>query len=537
MTSRSSCVGGEGLLKELRAYCSPSPPGKEITEEGLKEIIHRWGSGSPNNNKLRGYFYFFFFHLLSYEQLTEGLVNTVLQYFPEAVKQRSKSKKTALHVLLMNKVVTLNMVKILVDAHPQIVEHKDVKNLTALHCLCCNPIVDATAKQEILHFLIQKNRVLMKIAVDGGAFPVHYASLHSFTPVAFMQKLIEAYPESLLKSLTLSGLTPLHVACLHGNLPMAKILVKANSNCLNVFARSRGYPINAAICGAYREKSTHPCVDLVRLLVNYSESKVAFQEYQGRLPLHLACLAASRIWRDDVQGWDRFEAHIPPDLELVKILFDAFPGAIENSILKRDMQANEHERLFHPKVMEFLNYHRVFTLPYNELREKYDPLPLHFAIMKNECLGSIKLLVDGNPAAVHIPDNNGAMPLHLAIQHHHSAEVIRFLVDKNTGETLRIADLEGNTALHRACHSARFEIIALLLDKHGAVSVSNRNLKGKLPIELLLFETDADLDRESTRYTESIFRLVSAYPAVVMGNLLGVYDANSGTGPIWMRVS
>lgn len=434
------------------------------------------------------------------------------------------------------------MVKILVDAYPQIVGHRDVKNFTALHCLCYNPSVDATAKQEILHFLLQKNRVLIEIADDGGALPVHYASMHSITPVAFMQKIIEAYPESLLKTLRLSGFTPLHVTCLHGNLPMAKVLVKANSNCLNVFARSRGYPINAAITGAYRKrkerKATHPDVDLVRLLVNSPESKVAFQEYLGRLPLHLACLAASRIWRNDTQGWDRFEAHLPPNLEeIVKILFDAFPGAIENSILKQDMQANEHERLFHPKVMEFLNYHRVFTLPYNELKEKYYPLPLHFAIMKNECLGSIKLLVDGNPAAAHIPDNNGAMPLHLAIQHHHSPEVIRFLVDKNTGKTLRIADLEGNTALHHACRSAKFEIIALLLDKHGAVSVSNRNLKGKLPIELLLFQTDADLDRESTRYTESIFRLVRACPTVVMGNLLGLYDANSGTGPIWMRVS
>lgn len=106
MTSRSSCVEGEGLFKELRAYFSPSP-GKEITEEGLKEIIHQWGwSWSPNNNKRKGYF--FFFHLLSCAQLTEGLVNTALQHFPEAVKQRSKCKKTALHVLLMNKFVTLN---------------------------------------------------------------------------------------------------------------------------------------------------------------------------------------------------------------------------------------------------------------------------------------------------------------------------------------------------------------------------------------------------------------------------------------------
>ena len=138
--------------------------------------------------------------------------------------------------------------------------------------------------------------------------------------------------------------------------------------------------------------------------------------------------------------------------------------------------------------------------------------------MKNECLGSIKLLVGGNPDAVHIPYKNGAMPLHLAIQHHRCPKVIRYLVDKNTEQTLGIADLEGNTALHLACRSAKCEIIAILLDKHGAVSVSKQNRNGKLPIELLLFETaDADLDRQSTRYTNSIFRLVRAHPLVVMG--------------------
>lgn len=315
--------------------------------------------------------------------------------------------------------------------------------------------------------------------------------------------------------------SPLHIVCRHCNLPMAKTLVKANPNCLDAFSSSFGYPIKSVLLGVPENNTAHLAADLVRFLVNYPGSKVAFQKHPGGyLPLHMACIGASRKWDGENRRWQRLvEAHHPTSLELVKILFDAFPGAIENSTLRRDMnmQRIERERKFHPKVMEFLNYHRVFTFPYSVLKEKYDTLPLHFAIRKNECLGSIKLLVRGNPDAVHIPYKNGAMPLHLAIQHHRCPEVIRYLVDKNTEETLGIADLEGNTALHLACRSAKCEIIAILLDKHGAVSVSKQNRNGKLPIELLLFETDADLDRQSTMYTDSIFRLVRAHPLAVLG--------------------
>ena len=135
--------------------------------------------------------------------------------------------------------------------------------------------------------------------------------------------------------------------------------------------------------------------------------------------------------------------------------------------------------------------------------------------MKNECLGSIKLLVKGNPAALQIPNDDGVIPLHLAVQHHHSIEVIQFLI-KFDRSTLIMTDSEGNTALHRACRGANYEVIALILEKYDAVSISTQNLRGKLPIELLFFETDSALDRNSSRYTGTIFHLLRSYPNTLM---------------------
>ena len=78
-------------------------------------------------------------------------------------------------------------------------------------------------------------------------------------------------------------------------------------------------------------------------------------------------------------------------------------------------------------------------------------------------------------------------------------------------------DIDNNTALHYACRGAKYDTIALLLDKYDAASVSKRNANGKIPIDLL-WESNAVGDRQSVDYTESVFRLLKAYPETVVLN-------------------
>ena len=143
-------------------------------------------------------------------------------------------------------------------------------------------------------------------------------------------------------------------------------------------------------------------------------------------------------------------------------------------------------------------------------------LPLHMALQNNVRLGSIKLLVRGNPHALQSPDNNGALPLHIACEHHDSAKVVQYLAVLDEA-TLDALDRETNTALHCACRGAKYDTIALLLEKYDAVSVSMRNVNGKLPIELL-WESNAVNDRESVEYMECIFRLLKTYPEMIMSS-------------------
>eukprot|EP00985_Skeletonema_marinoi_P015350 scaffold7907_cov163-Skeletonema_marinoi.AAC.15 len=120
-------------------------------------------------------------------------------------------------------------------------------------------------------------------------------------------------------------------------------------------------------------------------------------------------------------------------------------------------------------------------------------LPLHTVLQSNATLGSIKLIVKGNPPAVQSPDNSVLVGL-----------------DTDT-VTLDAVDHSNNTALNYACCGAKYETITLLLKKYDAVSVSKRNAQKKLPIDLL-WESNEVLDRESVEYTESVFRLLKAHP-------------------------
>ena len=90
---------------------------------------------------------------------------------------------------------------------------------------------------------------------------------------------------------------------------------------------------------------------------------------------------------------------------------------------------------------------------------------------------------------------------------------------------LDAVDRQWNTALHYACRGAKYETIAMLLEKYDAASVSKRNAHGKLPIDML-WESNAVSDREGVEYVGSVFQLVRAYPEMVTISNLTREQAN-----------
>eukprot|EP00984_Skeletonema_dohrnii_P010075 scaffold3907_cov76-Skeletonema_dohrnii-CCMP3373.AAC.2 len=91
--------------------------------------------------------------------------------------------------------------------------------------------------------------------------------------------------------------------------------------------------------------------------------------------------------------------------------------------------------------------------------------------------------------------------------------------------SLRCAVHHYNTiALHYACCGAKYETITLLLEEYDAVSVLKRNAQKKLPIHLL-WESNSVEDSESVEYSESVFRLLKAYPEMMMNCIFWEVEA------------
>ncbi len=249
-------------------------------------------------------------------------------------------------------------------------------------------------------------------------------------------------------------------------------------------------------------------IEVVQFLLD-CDPNVASQKSRGKFPFAWVCNGDN----------NENTAVSTARLEILRMLYDAYPGAIQ--IDENEVRSNLYGlcREIQTFIIEQLGYARdAFTSYYMGTPDVLGRLPLHHALLENVCLGSTKLLADANLSAVRCPDNTGMLPLHVACQHYASVSVIEYLIGLYSF-ALETKDRRQNTVLHFACSGANHTIIALLLEKYGAAYVSARNMSNQLPIDLL-FESEAVGNREGIEYTESVYRLFRAQPETVMNLLL-----------------
>ena len=455
------------LSDELLDICKS----ESLSEQALREIIEK-GHNAPISS------YEFFRAACWNERVTEGIIRYLLDCFPGAARAKSNSGKTPLHYACQNKSTTVDMIQLLIEASPDSVRGENNEGCMPLHFLSGSSKVDEAAAVQILKLLIDKHPEAVQHADEDGCLPIHLAS-GSKSP-EFCRVLIEAYPGSVSvrTNNTPNGVLPLHFACLSGSLATVEYLYRLNpgaKNHLSVFYAIKGLDVRDDPVTA---------VDIVQFLLD-SDPEQELKQIEGMSPLCYAC----ELEFDD--------SNIEAGIQVIKVLFDAHPEAIEenmNVTMHHRVQAFINEELIYARQAED---HRLMTTP-----DDNGQLPLHRALQNNVRLGSVKLLVKGNPSAIRNEDNDGAIPLHVACKHHDSARVVQYLVELDTA-TLALVDKTGNTVLHYACRAAKYDTVTLLLEKYEALLVSNRNVHGKLPIDLLL-ENNARSQVDSIQFLGNI---------------------------------
>ena len=469
----------------------------DISEEGLRQIIRRHKSAT---NNLHVSDYELFHAACRKETVTAGIIRCLLEYFPAAVNVADEYGRLPLHYACENKHVSLGIIKFLIDTAPDSVRHEDSKGCLPLHILCCIEKLDEAAALQILKLLLKKYPDSIRHKSNDGFLPIHFAA-KTKSP-EFCRVLIEAYPGSERNSSNNGGLLPFYYACTENTVDIVEYLYNVYPDAIQ-HSPADLYPIHAAICSVLnREANPEAAIDIVKFLLD-CDPRVKLQKSGGTLAVLVqACLL------------DYNDSSLAAALEMIKAIYDAHPEAIED-----DANIVSIFQYGLPQVQTFIEGQLVYSRQAKDEHVMNTPddngqLPLHTALESNVRLGSIKLLVKGNPGAVRYPDNSGALPLHIACMHHESTRVVQYLIGLDPS-TLEAVDYENNTALHYACRGAQYETIALLLGKFDAVSVSRRNAQEKLPIEIL-WKSNEIVDRERIEYMESIFLLLKAYPETVM---------------------
>ncbi len=488
----------DGLSNELRLYCGSDL----LSEEGLGRILEQHGLTPPNSN-VGDTDYYFFLEACANENVTEGMIQCLLEYFPAAAYATDGHGRSPIqYACQFNQNVTLNIIRLLIDAAPDSVRCEDEGGQMPLHTLCDNSIVDEATAIEILKLLIEKYPEAVQHARHFNGIdhlPIHIAAGCGSKSPEFCRLLIEEYPgsEQMTDSI---GTLPLHHACRTNSLDAVEYLLELHSADINRTNPDGMYPIHYAIAGFELRDNPAAAVEIVSFLLDCN-SNVNLRQFQGWSLLQYACEL----------GYD--DSNIRAALQMITVIFDAHPEDIEDN----NIASNIHR--FHKHVQSFIIGELTYSRQAKDHRlmttlDSNGQLPLHTALQNNVRLGSLKLLVKGNPSALRLPENNFAMPLHIACEHHDSASVVKYLLSLDE-IVLDAVDKHSNTALHYACRGAKYDTIALLLESFGAVSVSKQNADKKLPIDLL-WESDAVEGRESIEYTESVYQLVKAYPETVM---------------------
>ena len=428
------------------------------------------------------------------------VIQFLLDDKPDAL---SASGEMPLHIAFghQNENLTLNIVQLLIDTFPDSLRHVDNNGFTPLHELCFNEYLDEEVALDILKLLIEKYPGAVRHADEDGDLPIHIACCCSYKSPDFCRILIEAYPGSD-RITNGEGELPFQLACRHNTLATVKYLLEVYPES-NVLETDRFCPIHCAIWGIEcREDNPEAAIEVVKFLLDCNP-KVVLQKYDDEFPLYWVCVRAG----DNAPKLNAY-------LKVLQLLYDAYPEAIEEGMIAFDFG------FFCQEVQTFINAqlayarkardHRVMTTP-----DESGLLPLHVALRDNATLGSIKLLVKGNPSATRNFDNRGMIPLHVACQHHNSPRVVEYLIELRSS-ALEMEDRWQNTLLHFACRGANRAIIAFLLGKYDAAFVATKNSHKQLPIDLL-FDSEAVSDREGIEYIESIYRLIRANPETVMG--------------------
>ena len=362
----------------------------------------------------------------------------------------SSQNPGCIHKACYNENVTLEMVQLLHNTLPGALQLSDNYGSLPIHRLCYNQELDGTNSLDILRFMLSIDPTLAR-EVDGDDYlPINVAV--EYKSIAFCKELIDKYPESLrIESGT--GRLPIHEVCRYGNqddtADTIQYMLELDPELINEVDSDGWVPIHYAAANGITES--------IELLLKFDPNAASKKVNNGSrwLPLHFACAYHT-------------------NLSSIQALYDAYPEAIFVSDGGRRTPLDIARK---QPAIDFLQTQLVYAqqsrnTAFMSTIDENGLLQLHRALKDDAPLGSIKLLIKGNPTALQLADHNGVYPVHIACKFS-SDKVVKYLVEL-AGDTLNNVDANKDSPLHYACCGGSLNVLKYLLEAN-VPSVSERN--------------------------------------------------------------
>jgi len=420
--------------------------------------------------------------------------------------------------------------KILIDAYPESLRVRTNNGELPIHKACRFGEVDT------ILYMLKLYPESIRVRTNNGSLPIHIACKRVACKI-----LIDAYPESL-RARTNNGELPIHKACRFGKVDTILYMLELYPESIRVRTNNGSLPIHIAC--KYRHGA-----DINKYMLELYPQSINVTNGYGNLPIHIAARHAGHdviesLLKHDPTGAskkttsnkEQLPLHIASGCgnpEAVQVLYDAFPEAIWihdsdgktplDYIKIHDSSDSNSSWVFlrgRDEVSTFLLSQQGYAHKAKDTTTIMTPdengwLPLHHALKDKSPLGSIKLLLKGNPSALMTANLNIAFPLHIACEFS-PIKVVKYLIELDiNGRILEHCDTNKDSVLHYACRGSNFGVIEYLLGNHASL-VSDMNTDNKLPLHLLLEGCEDKRVKRSRKFTEACFLLLRAHPETVM---------------------
>ncbi|XP_045453323.1 ankycorbin [Melitaea cinxia] len=372
----------------------------------------------------------------------------------------------------------------------------------------CTPLMYACqqANYKSVVEILNKEPSSVRIRDRSLRCALHYcassgAGANQAARAACADRVLMAAP-SLADARDADGLTPLHLAVVHGNVPLVQTLLAAGADvnakdneqhtvvhwatvCGEVGAlravlaagadaatpdQHGGYPLHyaAQMCGAPAatdHQSRGAALEVLRALVKEGDARVEVRDADGRTPLLWAASAGSAA---AVLALHQAGASVDDaDRDGLTALHCA--------------AARGHTEAL--ETLVGLCGARV------DVADSHGCTPLHYAAALGHADATSALLVHG--ADAHRQDRRGRSPAHTAAAKG-QIETVRILGARGTNLWLR--NSKGDLPLHEAVASGRRELVKWLLDGRPS-QVNATNHEGRTPLHIAAATDNADLCR------------------------------------------